>query len=133
MSRGLMRSIICERCNQPRRVARRFDVCDSCVKDMTKVSCAACSRLIHRLAPDSIHCTRCAPKVSEVKVVCQSCRRTDYAYIRDANHCRKCSRSSTWRQEWRKTMPRSIVCTVCGLTKASWKKKENICQACDTK
>ena len=30
-------------------------------------------------------------------------------------------------------MPKTIVCAMCGLTKASWKKKESVCQACDTK
>jgi len=97
------------------------------------VSCPACSRLVYRFAPDSIYCTRCAPKVSEVKVICQNCGRTDYPYIRDPIHCRPCSSSTTWRQAWRKAMPKTIVCVVCGLTKASWKKKESVCQACDTK
>src|SRR5260370_54195 len=133
MSKGLRRSILCERCNQPRRVARKFDVCGACVKDMTKVSCAACLRLVYRFAPDSIYCTRCAPKVSEVKVICQNCGRTDYPYIRDSIHCRPCSSSTTWRQAWRKAMPKTIVCVMCGLTKAYWKKKESVCKACDTK
>lgn len=30
-------------------------------------------------------------------------------------------------------MPKTIVCVMCGLKKASWKKKECVCQACDTK
>ncbi len=97
------------------------------------MSCPACSRLVYRFAPDSIYCTRCAPKVSEVKVICQNCGRTDYPYIRDPIHCRPCNSSTTWRQAWRKAMPKTIVCVMCGLTKASWKKKECLCQACDTK
>src|SRR5258708_12973736 len=133
MSKGRRRLIICERCNRPRRVARKFDVGGACVKDMTKVACPACSRLVYRFAPDSIYCTRCAPKVSEVKVICLKCGRTDYPYIRDPIHCRPCNSSTTRRQAWRKAMPKTIVCVMCGLTKASWKKKESVCQACDTK
>src|SRR5260370_14597387 len=133
MSKRLSRSIICEICSQPRRVARQVDVCNSCTHKMTKISCGSCARLVNQLEPISGHCHRCAKRVSKVEIVCERCGLSDYPYIRDVVHCRKCHRSTVKRSDWRKSLPRTVACLICGETKASWKKKEQVCQACDNK
>lgn len=127
-----MRSIICEMCGQSRRTSRKFDLCEKCLRSFEKITCPGCDRSMYR-APNSIHCTRCVGKLAEKEIVCKRCGLIDYPFVRDLVHCRKCHSSTVARQEFRRSLPNTIVCVLCGATKASWKKGEQICQACDNK
>src|ERR1700754_1028758 len=125
----MIRSIICEQCKLPRRTQQWFDVCTRCVRNLPKVRCGACPVRVRRLEPDSSLCRRCAGKYAKHMSSCEACGRVDYAFLSDPGLCRKCRRNSLRRIRG-KSLPKNIVCGVCGLTKACPSRSEMICYAC---
>jgi len=129
VSKSARRSIICEECKLPRRTRHWSDVCEDCLRNLPKVQCPACSRLVSKLQVDAPFCRRCAGKYSNLKSVCETCGVAGYFLISDPSHCRKCHRKAHHKL-WLKSMRQSIVCNVCGLTKPAEKKTERICGTC---
>lgn len=131
----IRRSIICEECKLPRRTKHWFDVCDGCVNKLRKSSelrCGECGIRVFRLQPDSNNCRRCAQRISNAKIICEGCGIADYPFVSDPVQCRNCHRKALHRI-WVKSLPRKIVCDICGATKPADKKTEMICRSCNTK
>ncbi len=131
MSHPITRSVICEICNRPRQTQCWLEVCTACARHLPKMRCDACNKRRFQLQPDSPVCHGCLNKLLREKISC-ACGLTDYAFIVDPTHCRKCHCDMA-RRNWKKSLPKTIVCLSCGAEKRGWKKTEMICQACDNK
>lgn len=129
---SVSRSIICEECNLPRRTPYWFDVCPGCLHKLPKKRCGQCLGWFYRLAPASDNCRLCVKRVSNVKVICARCGISDYPLLRDPIHCRKCHTKVVFLT-WKESLPKTIVCYLCGATKPLCKKTEAICATCNDK
>lgn len=126
------RSIICEQCKRRRQTAYAYDICSGCTRKLEKKRCSQCSRLVLMLEPGSANCRRCVNSVSKVKIICECCGLSDYAFTYDLNYCRKCHPKMA-KRNWVKSLPKTIVCLVCGAVKSPAKKTEMVCQGCNNK
>jgi ribosomal protein S14 len=125
-----MWSTNCAICSRPYRVSRDYYICRICVRSLTKVGCAGCNRFVYKLATNSVHCRWCVNTFAEEEIICERCGLSDYPFKRDLVHCRKCH-NNVARQEAVRSLPKQIICGSCGARKATWKKGEQICRACD--
>lgn len=126
------RLIICEQCKLQRRTAYAYDFCHACMKKLEKQRCSQCRKIVYMLEPGSAKCRRCVNRVTKEKIICASCGIRDYTLAKDPLHCRKCQPKME-KRSWVKSLPKTIVCTVCGEVKTPGKKTENVCQVCNNK
>lgn len=126
------RLIICEQCKRHRRTAYAYDFCYACMKKLEKQHCSQCRKMVYMLEPGSAKCRRCVNRVTKVKIICASCGIRDYTLSKDPLHCRKCQPKME-KRNWVKSLPKTIVCTVCGEVKPPVKKTEMVCQVCNNK